>query len=85
MEVRYMKHYSGYLNREMEFKVYGHSGKPVLFIPCQGGRFFDFENFRMTDYWAKWIEAGKCTVYSIDTIDNEAYAAVGSDYISARM
>ena len=80
MEVRYMKHYSGYLNREMEFKVYGHSGKPVLFIPCQGGRFFDFENFRMTDHWGQWIEEGKCTVYSIDTIDNEAYAAVGSDY-----
>ena len=43
MEVRYMKHYSGHLGRDMEFKVYGHSGKPVMFIPCQGGRFFDFE------------------------------------------
>ena len=46
MEIRYYKHYSSHLNRDMEFKVYGHSGKPVLFIPCQGGRFFDFESDR---------------------------------------
>ena len=74
MEIRYLKHYSGYLYREMGIKIYGHAGKPVLFIPCQGGRFFDFENFKMVDYWAPWIEAGKCTVYSADCIDNETYA-----------
>ena len=74
-----MKHYSGYLGRDMEFKVYGHAGKPVLFIPCQSGRFFDFENFKMVDAWAKWIEEGRCTVYSIDCIDDEAYAAFGAD------
>ena len=79
MEIQYHKHYSGYLNREMEFKVYGHGGKPVIFIPCQGGRFFDFENFKMIDYWGKWIEAGRCTVYSIDCIDNESWAAKGAD------
>ncbi len=74
MKIEYMHHYSGHLGREMEFKVYGHAGKPVMFVPCQGGRFFDFENFKMIDYWAKWIEEGKCTVYSIDCIDGEAYA-----------
>lgn len=74
-----MKHYSGYLGRDMEFKVYGHAGKPVMFIPCQSGRFFDFENFKMVDAWAKWIEEGRCTVYSIDCIDDEAYAAFGAD------
>lgn len=79
MEVRYEKHYSGHLGREMEFKIYGHAGKPVLFIPCQGGRFFDFENFRMLDHWAGWIEAGKCTVYAADSIDGEAWGASGMD------
>ena len=79
MEIRYLKHYSGYLYREMEIKIYGHAGKPVLFIPCQGGRFFDFENFKMLDHWARWIEEGKCTVYSIDTIDNETFANKGGD------
>ena len=79
MEIRYLKHYSGHLYREMEIKIYGHAGKPVLFIPCQGGRFFDFENFQMLDHWSHWIENGMCTVYSIDTIDNETFANKGGD------
>lgn len=79
MKIEYHKHYSAHLNRDMEFKVYGHGGKPVLFIPCQAGRFWDFESFHMIDYWAKWIEEGRCTVFAIDTIDNEAWAAMGAD------
>lgn len=80
MEIRYFKHWSSHLGRDMEFKVYGSGGgKAVMFIPCQGGRFFDFEGFKMIDYWAKWIEAGQCTVYSVDCIDNEAWAAKGAD------
>ena len=79
MEIRYEKHWSSYLNREMEFKVYGHGGKRVLFVPCQGGRFFDFENFKMLDAWADWIESGQCRVFSVDCIDNEAWAAQGAD------
>ncbi len=80
MEIRYFKHWSSHLNRDMEFKVYGSgSGKAVLFVPCQAGRFWDFESFKMIDYWAKWIEAGECTVYSCDSIDNEAWAALGAD------
>jgi len=79
MEIRYFKHYSSHLGRDMEFKTYGHGGKPVLFIPCQSGRFFDFENFKMLDRWAPWIEQGRCTVYAIDTIDDESWAAKGTD------
>ena len=79
MEIRYYKHWSSYLNRDMEFKVYGHAGKPVLFIPCQSGRFFDFENFKMLDHWAPFIESGSCTVYAADCIDDEAWAAIGAD------
>ncbi len=79
MEIRYEKHYSSWLGRDMEFKIYGHSGKPVMFIPCQAGRFFDFENFKMLDHWAPWIERGECTVYAIDCLDEIAWAAVGAD------
>ena len=79
MKIEYRKHYSHHLGRDMEYKVYGHAGKPVMFIPCQAGRFWDFESFKMIDYWAKWIEAGQCIVYSVDTIDNEAWANKGGD------
>ena len=36
MEIRYFKHYSSHLDRDMEFKVYGHAGKPVLCIASEG-------------------------------------------------
>ena len=75
MNIEYRKWYSPSLGREMEMKVYGHSGRPVLFIPCQDGRFWDFENYKMTDVWAPWIDSGRCMVFSIDTIDKETYSA----------
>ena len=72
METQYFKFYSPALNRDMECKVYGHAGRPVLFIPCQDGRFFDFENYKMADVWSPWIESGQVMVFSIDTIEREA-------------
>ena len=74
METQYFKRYSPSLNRDMEMKVYGHAGRPVLFIPCQDGRFFDFENFGMLDAWAPFIEAGRTTVFSVDTLDAETWS-----------
>ena len=79
MEMQYYRDYSPAMGREMECKVYGHAGRPVLFIPCQDGRFFDFENFHMTDTWAPWIESGQVMVISIDTIDIETWSAHGGD------
>ena len=79
MEIRYFKQYSHCLGRDMEMKVYGHHGKPVLFIPCQAGRFVDFEGFHMDDVFRPWIDAGKVMVFSIDTIDGETWANKGGD------
>ena len=75
METFYTKWYSPAIGRDMEIKVYGHHGRPVLFIPCQNGHFFDFENFHMTDVWAPWIDSGECMVFAIDTLDEETYSA----------
>ena len=44
MEVNYYKEYSKNLNRDMEFKVYGHGGRPCLVFPSQDGKFYDYEN-----------------------------------------
>ena len=75
MEMQYFKSYSEALGRDMECKVYGHAGLPVLFIPCQDGRFFDFENYKMVDHWAPFIEAGQVMVLAIDTIDKETWTS----------
>ncbi|MBQ1811672.1 MAG: esterase, partial [Erysipelotrichaceae bacterium] len=79
METNYFEFYSNNLNRTMPLKVYGHAGRPVLFIPCQDGRFFDFENFHLTDTFAPWIDSGKVIVFAIDTIDIETWSDKNGD------
>ena len=79
MFTHYEKWYSPALGREMELKVYGRGGKPVLFIPCQDGRFFDFENFGMAAAWAPFLETGQATVFSVDTMDKETWSAKDGD------
>lgn len=74
MKTTYLKDYSPALGRDMECKIYGHAGKPVLFIPCQDGRFYDFENFGMADVWSPWIESGQVMVFAIDTMDKETWS-----------
>jgi esterase/lipase superfamily enzyme len=84
VQTYYTKWFSPRLNRDMEIKVYGHAGRPVLFIPCQDGRFYDFENYKMTDVWAPWIESGQVTVFAIDTLDIETWSAGGDAYHRVR-
>ena len=74
MNTEYFKEYSPEMGRDMELKTWGYGGVPVLFIPCQDGRFFDFENFKMTDVFAPWIESGRVKVYSVDTVDQETWS-----------
>ena len=54
MQIRYYKEYSRFLNRFMEFKVYGHAGRPIVIFPCQSGRFFDWEDRNMCNAAAPW-------------------------------
>ena len=79
METQYFKQYSHALGRDMECKIYGHAGRPVLYIPCQDGHYYDFENFKMAEVWSPWIESGQIMVCSIDTIDAETWSNKGGD------
>ncbi len=77
MQMRYYKEYSRYLDRDMEFKVYGHTGRPILIFPCQSGRFFDWEDRHMCDIAAPWIDAGKLQIFCVDSIDRESWDSDG--------
>ena len=70
----YYKEYSNSLERDMEFKVYGHAGKPCIVFPCQNGRFFDFESFQMTDIAAPWIDEGRLQLFCVDCVDLESWS-----------
>ena len=79
MHTEYHKEYSPRLGRDMEFKVYGHGGKPVLVFPCQNGRFYDWEGFGMLDTLGDYLEGGKLQLFTVDTIDAETVSLVDGD------
>lgn len=79
MKVEYFKEYSEYLNKDMEFKVYGHSGQPFLVFPAQNGRYFDFEGFNMLDDVIDLIENGEIQLFCCDSIDSETWSLETGD------
>lgn len=86
MNIQYFKEYSRHLNRDMEFKVYGQGGKPVLVFPCQNGRFFDWEGFGMLETLGDYLESGKIQLFTADTIDGETLSLVeGNPYDRVRL
>jgi esterase/lipase superfamily enzyme len=74
MNIEYHQWWSPNLGQNMELKVYGHYGKPVLVFPAQGGRFFEYEDFKMIDAVAGFIDSGKIKVFTVDSIDNQSWA-----------
>ena len=79
MKVEYAKKYSHQLERDMEFKVFGHAGKVCLAFPPQNGRFYDFENFGMVEAIRPWLEAGKILLVCADGIDTETWSDFQGD------
>ncbi|SFI09270.1 Esterase/lipase superfamily enzyme [Tindallia magadiensis] len=73
MDVCYQHFHSKYLNRVMEFKRYGSSGKPMMAFPSSGGRFFEYEDFKMIEACQPFIEQGLIQVFTPDSIDHESW------------
>jgi esterase/lipase superfamily enzyme len=73
MNVEYHKWWSGCLGQEMELKVYGHFGKPVIAFPAFGGRFYDYENFGMVEALVSSIEVGRIKLFTVDSIDWQSW------------
>jgi esterase/lipase superfamily enzyme len=73
MKIEYFSEYSHHLGRHMEYKVYGHQGKPVLVFPTSKGRFFQYEDFGMIGALDGFIESGKIQVWTCDGIDGETF------------
>lgn len=76
MHIEYQKKFSQHLERDMEFKIYGHAGKPALIFPSQDGRFFQYEDFGMVNACQKFIDEGRLQLFCADGIDLETWSAV---------
>ncbi len=75
MNVEYHRWWSSNLNRDMELKVYGEGGKPLLIFPCAGGRFYEAEDFGMIEALRWFIEERKIQVFTVDSVDNDSWLA----------
>jgi esterase/lipase superfamily enzyme len=79
MKTEVQPFYSCSLEREMPVRVYGHGGKPILYIPCQNGIARDFEGFGLSAVLEPWIEGGRCRVWAVNTADAESWSKLGGD------
>lgn len=79
MNVEYYKEYSFNLGRDMEFKVYGHSGRPILVFPSQDGKFYDYENNGMVDAASDFIESGEIQLFCADSNDVNSWSSTSWD------
>jgi esterase/lipase superfamily enzyme len=77
MKIEYYSEYSANLERNMEFKIYGHQGKPVLVFPTSRGRFYQYEDFGMIGAISGFIESGLIQVWTCDGIDGETFMTDG--------
>ena len=84
MKVEYYKEYSPCLKRDMEFKVYGHAGTPILVFPTQNGRFYDFENNGMVATVEGLIDNGNIQLFCCDSIDLETWSEEGGHDVDYR-
>ncbi len=73
MNVEYHKWWSVSLDQEMELKVYGHFGKPVIVFPTQSGRFYQFEDFGMVDAVRRFIDSGTIKLFTVDGVDDQSW------------
>ena len=80
MHTRYYKEYSQHLNRDMEFKVYGHAGLPFIVFPSQDGKFFDFEDQGMMETVKDHLEQGRLQLFCIGSVDAESWSVKGGDH-----
>ena len=76
MKTEYYKEYSPSLGRDMEYKVYGHAGRPMLVFPCQDGRFFDFEDRGMVEAAREFIDQGRIQLFCCDSNDQNSWSRV---------
>ncbi len=65
--------HSDRLARQMEIVTYGHYGIPLLMFPTAAADYLEYERFLLIDAIAPFIDSGKVKVFSINSINSEAW------------
>jgi esterase/lipase superfamily enzyme len=61
------------LDRYMGIVTYGHYGFPLLLFPTAAADFLEYERFYLIEAIREFIEAGKVKVFSVNSINDEAW------------
>ncbi|MCC7318375.1 MAG: esterase family protein [Bacteroidales bacterium] len=77
MRVENHKWYSPSLHKDMEIKVYGHYGKPLIIFPTQGGTFHEAEDYHLIEVLKLFINEGRIKVFTVGSVDTDAWANEG--------
>ena len=64
-------------NREMPIATYGWHGFAILLIPTAAADYLEYERFQLIESIAPFIDAGKCKVFSINSMNNESWMNYG--------
>jgi esterase/lipase superfamily enzyme len=57
----------------MEFLWFGKFGRPVILFPTSAGRFFENDDFKLTESVADKVDAGEIQLVLPDTVNNESW------------
>src|ERR1043166_788878 len=69
----YHKWHSPVLGREMELKVFGHAGTPLLVFPTSMGSFHQYAEMGMIHAIAHKYEQGEIQAFCVDSVDAESW------------
>ena len=73
--------FSKNLNRDMNVKIYGEGGLPILIFPTQDSMSDNFENFGMIETLKNFFDEKKIQLFCVDTVDKESWSNVFGDKI----
>ena len=63
------------LGRDMDLLVFGHAGARVLVFPTSMGRYYEWEDRRMTEVLGDHLRNGWLQLYCVDSVDEESWYA----------
>ncbi len=73
MKEEYYKWHSGYLNRDVEMLVFGHSGYPVILFPTSMGSFHENKDMGLIES-AKWyLDQGLVQIFCPESNDRNSF------------
>ena len=74
MKRKIIRRFSPVLRQQMEVRIYGTGGLPLIAFPTQDGMCRQFEEFGLIDQIRDYLEDGRLQLFVVDTVDTESWS-----------